>query len=214
MMMKTNWIFILIIMLVSNSCITQEKDLNSLNYTENYKDLFQEKKIMTEQYDIAAKLPLAYTYETKGFKFGSVNIPENAEDQISMNSVGTLLNNVKERKIVGIKISIDGIDNCKKMFDYLQSQYGTPKILMPVPNKNKEGWLVGHSAYSWDLKSLNRSLIVSQTFDLNFTESNKGKKYTQNEGVTIFIIDNNIKSDAQGYTDITTKELLLKTFSS
>ncbi len=212
--MKINWIYFLIIMLLSNSCITQEKDLNNLNFAENYKDLFKDKKIMTEQYDIAAKLPLAYTYETKGFRFGTVNIPENAEDQIAMNSVGTFLNNVKERKIVGIKISIEGKENCKKVLDYLQSQYGNPKILKQLPNKNKKGWLVGNSAYSWDLKSVNRSLIVSQTFDLNFVESNKGKKYSQNEGITIFVIDNNIKSDAQGYTGLTTKELLIKTFSS
>lgn len=212
--MKTSWIFFLIIMLFSNSCTTQEKDLKNLDYTLHYKDLFKDKKIMTEQYDIVAKLPLAYTYETKGFKFGTVKIPENSGNQIAMNSVGVLLNNVNERKIVGLKISIEGKDHCKKILDFIQNEYGDSKTIKQIPSKNKEGWLIGNAAYLWESKTINKTFIVSQTFDLNFIESNKGKKYFQNESMIIFIIDNSVKSDAQGYTDLTTKELLLKTFSS
>lgn len=212
--MKPNWIFFMFITLFFTSCKTQEIDLADLKYTENYKDLFKDKKTFTEPYDVAAKLPIAYTYETNGFIFGKVNIPENTENEVPLNSVGLLLNNVKERKIVGVKIAIYGVENSKKMLDYLNKEYGNPKMLKQMPSKNKDGWFMGSSAYSWEIKSSNKSLIVSQGFDLTFVETNKGKKYSQNENLNIFIVDNSIKSDAPAYNSITTKELLVKTFSS
>lgn len=212
--MKNNWIFFLFIALFFNSCKMQEKDLANLEQSENYKEILKDKKIFTEPYDIAAKLPIAYTYDTKGYRFGVVDIPENTEDQVSKNLVGIFLNNVKDRKIVGVKIFIDGSKKCQEIFKFLNKEYGSFKELKPVPQKNKKGFLMGDATYLWEIKTVNKSLIVSRGFNQNFTETSKGKIYTQNETLEIYLIDNNVKSDAPGYNDLTTKELLLKTFSS
>lgn len=189
-------------------------DLKNLSYKEDYRNIFKDRKVINEQYDVVSKLPLVYTYDTKGLVFGDVVIPENSENQIAMNSVGVLLDNVREKNIVGLKISIEGVDNCKKILDFIRSEYGNSMIIKKAPMKNNDGFFVGNSSYLWELNDKNKSILVSQNFGVSFVESGNGKRYSQSEGLLIFIINDGVKSDAQGYADLTTKELLVKTFSS
>lgn len=146
------------------ACHSQEKtDLEKLNFSKNYKEVFKDEKFQTEPREITSTLPIAYTKNVGNFKFGTINFENSADSEIKKSSIGLLINNTTERVTKGIKIEIENTSIGNTLLNYLKSNYGSPKVLSGIPKKNREGQILGNSAFYWDLKG--KKMILSQYYE-------------------------------------------------
>ncbi|QDP85349.1 hypothetical protein FNJ88_07140 [Chryseobacterium sp. SNU WT5] len=104
------------------------------------------------------------------------------ENDIKSSTVGILINNTTERSSKGIKIEVEDTDTSNKLFNYLKSQYNTPKILSGIPQKNSDSQILGNSAFSWNLKD--KTIVLAQYYE--YTD----KKPTVSS--VLYFIDNKV----------------------
>ena len=60
--------------MVLNSCNSQQKvDLEKVEFTKDYKEILKNTKFQTDAREIVTTLPVAYTKDVGGYKFGTVS---------------------------------------------------------------------------------------------------------------------------------------------
>lgn len=165
------------------SCQSQQKtDLEKVDFNKSYKEVLKDTKYQTEAREVVTTLPVAYTKDVAGYKFGSVSFPEHKENTVKSSTVGLLINNSTERLTKGIKIELEDTSAGNELLAYLKAQYKSPKVLAGVPSKNNEGKILGNAAYSWNLKD--KTIVLVQYYE-----------YTNNKPNTssvLYIIDNQV----------------------
>lgn len=165
------------------SCQSQGKtDLEKIDFSKNYKDILKDMKVQTDPREIVTTLPIATTKEVNNFRFGNVTFMNTNENDIKSSTVGILINNTTERSSKGIKIEVEDTDTSNKLFNYLKSQYNTPKILSDIPQKNSDSQILGNSAFSWNLKD--KTIVLAQYYE--YTD----KKPTVSS--VLYFIDNKV----------------------
>lgn len=165
------------------SCQSQGKtDLEKIDFSKNYKDILKDMKVQTDPREIVTTLPIATTKEVNNFRFGNVTFMNTNENDIKSSTVGILINNTTERSSKGIKIEVEDTDTSNKLFNYLKSQYNTPKILSGIPQKNSDSQILGNSAFSWNLKD--KTIVLAQYYE--YTD----KKPTVSS--VLYFIDNKV----------------------
>lgn len=165
------------------SCQSQGKtDLEKIDFSKNYKDILKDMKVQTDPREIVTTLPIATTKEVNNFRFGNVTFMNTNENDIKSSTVGILINNTTERSSKGVKIEVEDTDTSNKLFNYLKSQYNTPKILSGIPQKNSDSQILGNSAFSWNLKD--KTIVLAQYYE--YTD----KKPTVSS--VLYFIDNKV----------------------
>lgn len=166
------------------SCQSQGKtDLEKFDFSKNYKDILKDMKVQTDPREIVTTLPIATTKEVNNFRFGTVTFMNSNKNDIKRSTFGILINNTTERRSSkGIKIEVEDTDTSTKLFNYLKSQYKTPKILSGIPQKNSDGQILGNSAFFWNLKD--KTIVLAQYYE--YTD----KKPTVSS--VLYFIDNKV----------------------
>lgn len=174
------------------SC-TKRTDLEKVDFSSSYKEIFKGVKFEMEDEDIATTLPCAYTEEMTHFRFGDIKFQNtDKEEEIVLSNVKILFNNPSERKTSGIIIEIEEEDIGDKMFSYLKKQYNTPKILS-LPSKNDKGRIIGgYSAYVWNIEG--KTMIFSQFYQYGryIIYDDGHEEFFPNASSTFYLIDNNV----------------------
>ncbi len=183
------------------SCQSQQKtDLEKVDLTKSYKEILKDTKYQTDAREVVTTLPIAYTKDVAGYKFGNISFPEHKENNVKSSAVGLLINNTTERLTKGIKIELEDTAAGNDLLAYLKSQYKNPKVLAGIPAKNSEGKVLGNAAYSWNLKD--KTMVLVQYYE-----------YTNNKPNTssvLYIVDNQVKT-ADGQE--TAASHLIKTYT-
>ncbi|MBB6331340.1 hypothetical protein HNP24_002290 [Chryseobacterium sediminis] len=194
-------VLIILCFIMCVSCQSQQKtDLEKVDFAKGYKEVLKDTKYQTEAREIVTTLPVAYTKDVAGFKFGNITFPEHKENNVKSSSVGLLINNTTERLTKGIKIELEDTAAGNDLLAYLKSQYKNPKVLAGIPAKNSEGKVLGNAAYSWNLKD--KTMVLVQYYE-----------YTNNKPNTssvLYIVDNQVKT-ADGQE--TAASHLIKTYT-
>ncbi|MEF9476640.1 hypothetical protein OWR28_01685 [Chryseobacterium sp. 1B4] len=195
-------VLIILCFIMFVSCQSQQKtDLEKVDFSKGYKEVLKDTKYQTEAREIVTTLPVAYTKDVSGYKFGNISFPEHKENNVKGSTVGLLINNTTERLTKGVKIELEDTAAGNDLLAYLKSQYKNPKVLAGVPAKNSEGKILGNAAYVWDLKG--KTMVLVQYYE-----------YTNNKPNTssvLYIVDNQVKT-ADGQE--TAAAHLLKTYTS
>ena len=123
--------------MVLNSCNSQQKvDLEKVEFTKDYKEILKNTKFQTDAREIVTTLPVAYTKDVGGYKFGNVSFVSNASTSAQSPTVGVLINNSTERITIGLKIEIEDTSTSDRILTYLKAKYKNPKIISKIPEKN------------------------------------------------------------------------------
>ena len=193
------------------SC-TKKTDLEKVDFSSSYKEIFKGVKFEMEDEDIATTLPCAFTEEMTHFSFGNIEFQNtNKEEKVVSSKVKILFNNASEQKTSGIIIKIEEEEIGNKMFSYLKKQYNTPKTLLPAPSKNDERRVTGYSAYLWNIGE--KTMIFSQYYYHRVNEYPDGhEEYFPRVSSTLYLIDNNVLTSFKDFKQ-TAVERLLKTYS-
>jgi hypothetical protein len=174
-------ILIVLCFIACLSCQSQEKnDLEKVDFAKNYKEILKNTKVQTDAHEIVSTLPIAHTKDVSQFRFGNVSFVNSKENGIKSSTVGILINNTAERLTKGIKIEAEDTSVSNELFAYLKSQYKDPKVLSGVPGKNREGKVLGNSAYSWNSKD--KAIVLVQYYE-----------YTDNKpniSSVLYVVDN------------------------
>ena len=100
------------------SC-TKKTDLEKVDFSSSYKEIFKGVKFEMEDEDIATTLPCAFTEEMTHFSFGDIEFQNtNKEEKVVSSKVKILFNNASEQKTSGIIIKIEEEEIGNKMFSY------------------------------------------------------------------------------------------------
>ena len=192
------------------SC-TKKIDLEKVDFSSSYKEIFKGVKFEMEDEDIATTLPCAFTEEMTHFSFGNIDFQNTNKEEIPLSKVKILFNNASEQKTSGIIIKIEEEETGNKLFSYLKKQYNTPKTLLPTPSKNDEGRVTGYSAYLWNVEG--KTMIFSQYYYHRVNEYPDGhEEYFPRVSSTFYLIDNNVLTSFKDFKQ-TAVERLLKTYS-
>lgn len=132
------------------ACPSSALDLDSVSLSNTYKFFLQDTPYLTSGEQIATHLPIAFTYEVDHFCFGDILLPLTDPNDFPRNQVGVLINNVAEKKTVGLRIQVEDEKITSALFDMLKQKYGNPKLLTPAPTHNSDGSQLGYAAYWWD----------------------------------------------------------------
>lgn len=184
-----------------NCCNSQGKiDLEKVDFTKNYKEILKNTKSQTDAREIVTTLPIAYTKEVSGYKFGDVAFVNSGSSSIKSSSVGVLINNSKDRITVGMKVEIEDTSKSEKILTYLKEKYQNPKILSKIPIKNSKGQILGNSAYLW--QSNGKTIVLVQYYEYTDTKPNTSS--------VLYIVDNKVSSIGLSET---VASHLIKTFT-
>lgn len=176
-------ILLFICFLVCISCQSQEKtDLEKIDFSNNYKEIFKNVKFQTESREITTTLPIAYTKDVDMYEFGKIAFKNSPESFMKSSTIGILIDNITDRQTKGVKIEIEDTSIGYNLFTYLKSQYGSPKILSELPKKNREGKILGNSAYSWNIKD--KTIVFVQFYEYTDNKPNVSS--------ILYIVDNKI----------------------
>ena len=187
--------------LLCTACQSQEKtDLEKVDFSKSYKEIFKNVKFQTDQQEIVTTLPVAYTKNVSPYKFGTVSFQNSSEEAIKSSTVGILINNITERQTKGVKIEVEDTGASNNLLTYLKSQYKAPKILSGIPTKNKEGKVVGNAAYQWNLS--NKTLLLVQYYEYTNNKPNVSS--------VLYLVDNQVLSYASQETVVSR---LIKTYT-
>jgi len=194
-------ILMFVCFLLCTACQSQKKtDLEKIDFSKNYKEIFKNVKFQTDQQEIATTLPIAYTKNVSLYQFGTVVLQNSTEEAIKSSTVGILINNITERQTKGIKIEIEDTSVGNNMFNYLKSQYKAPKILSGIPAKNKEGKILGNAAYQWDLKD--KTILFVQYYEYTNNMANISS--------VLYLVDNKVPTPGSQETAVSR---LIKTYT-
>ncbi|MBP1167718.1 MULTISPECIES: hypothetical protein [unclassified Chryseobacterium] len=178
-------VLIILCFIMFVSCQSQQKtDLEKVDFSKGYKEVLKDTKYQTEAREIVTTLPIAYTKDVAGYKFGNISFPEHKENKVKSSTVGLLINNPAEKLTKGIKIEWEDTAAGNDLLAYLKSQYKNPKVLAGIPAKNSEGKILGNAAYLWDMKD--KTMVLVQYYE-----------YTNNKPNTssvLYIVDNQVKT--------------------
>ncbi|MDR4952536.1 hypothetical protein REB14_10155 [Chryseobacterium sp. ES2] len=178
-------VLIILYFIMCVSCQSQQKtDLEKVDFAKGYKEVLKDTKYQTEAREIVTTLPIAYTKDVAGYKFGNISFPEHKENNVKSSTVGLLINNPAEKLTKGIKIEWEDTAAGNDLLAYMKSQYKNPKVLAGVPAKNNEGEILGNAAYLWDLKD--KTMVLVQYYE-----------YTNNKpniSSVLYIVDNQVKT--------------------
>ncbi|WP_336704055.1 hypothetical protein [Chryseobacterium indologenes] len=178
-------VLIILYFIMCVSCQSQQKtDLEKVDFAKGYKEVLKDTKYQTEAREIVTTLPIAYTKDVAGYKFGNISFPEHKENNVKSSTVGLLINNPAEKLTKGIKIEWEDTAAGNDLLAYMKSQYKNPKVLVGVPAKNNEGEILGNAAYLWDLKD--KTMVLVQYYE-----------YTNNKpniSSVLYIVDNQVKT--------------------
>lgn len=184
-----------------NSCNSQGKiDLEKVDFTKNYKEILKDTKSQTDAREIVTTLPIAYTKEVGGYKFGDVSLINSSDASMKSSTVGVLINNSKDRTTVGIKIEIEDTSTSVKILTHLKEKYKNPKILSKIPEKNSDGQILGNSAYLWQENS--KTIVLVQYYEYTDKKPNTSS--------VLYIVDNKVNSEGLSGT---VASHLIKTFT-
>jgi len=194
-----------ILVIMFSSCQSQNQtDIENIKINDTLGSLLKNIKKVYEVASIITTLPLVSTYDTKYFKFGSIEFSSFSSNDIRYNEVGVFLNNINERIIKGVYLHFDGTKQSIELFNYLKNKRGNPEVLCAIPKKNKNGQLLGYADYMWNDKVKNYSIFLVHSYE--YTDGVK------DISTTMCIIDNDIKV-ARVNDSRTVRELLIQTYT-
>lgn len=112
---------------VLSSCLTSSVDLENVTLKEEVNALIKDRKKSVDQLEMLSGLPGYKVEDIKGYRFGTVDVPEGS-------GVEFLFNSMAEKSLAGIDINFKTDTTAKAVSAYVFKKYGKPTQVIQKEN--------------------------------------------------------------------------------